>query len=65
LLEAAWAKVRVQKVEPVHYPVYVAIYNRPDGARRIEAIDGVTGLISELWSQRLYPPTLQDNPNDV
>ncbi len=48
-----WPETVIRRIEILHYPFYVFHLRRPDGSRRVEALDGVTGQINGALSKRI------------
>lgn len=45
--QSYWASCNVLSIDLVYYPYYAVIYERPDGSKRTEVIDGLTGQRQE------------------
>lgn len=45
--QSYWAACNVLSIDLIYYPYFAAIYERPDGSKRKEIIDGVTGQRQE------------------
>jgi hypothetical protein len=45
--QSYWASCNVLSIDLVYYPYWGVVYERPDGSKRIEFLDGVTGQRQE------------------
>jgi len=45
--QSYWASCNVLSIDLVYYPYYGVIYERPDGSKRTEVVDGITGQRQE------------------
>jgi hypothetical protein len=45
--ENYWASCNVLSIDLVYYPYFIVLYERPDGSKRKEVLDGVTGQRQE------------------
>jgi len=52
-LESYWSKVTVKGVTSLQYPYYVYVLRSQDGGRRVEAMDGITGILNESLGTRV------------
>lgn len=45
--QSYWVACNVLSIDLVYYPYFIALYERPDGSKRKEVIDGITGQRQE------------------
>lgn len=45
--QSYWVTCNVLSIDVVYYPYFIALYERPDGSKRKEVVDGITGQRQE------------------
>ena len=48
-----WSSCKIKEIDLVYYPYYMVVFERKDGTKRTEIIDGVTGNRQEYLEGRI------------
>lgn len=54
-----WSRCKINSIDLVYYPYYIIVYEKIDGTKRHEIIDGITGNRQEYLEGVISPSIIE------